>query len=218
MLLTFSLERVAILVIENPRKLWLYSEELLRASEGEETDFILVDEKYNAVSFEKELLIETSIPKLHLNSKKLTNALYKKCTARANEPEYEMNIQKLIAKLYILCKEISLSIGFDTMLKEDCEIIDVFKLFSLSVNEQYPTLLEKLIAYVDICVELLNTKIMVFLFLLKFLEEDELDKFLHHCECCGISILLIEDKWSEKAENLKLRGVIIDNDLCEIER
>lgn len=217
-LLTLSAEKLSLLVIENPRQLWLYTTELIKASDGDETSFILVDEEYNDVSFEKGFLIEASIPNLCLNSKKLTNALYKKCATHASEPEYEMNIRTLIEKMYILCKEVSLSIGFDTILNEDCEIIDIFKLFSLSVNEQYHTLLEKLIAYVNICVELLNTKIMTFLFLSKFLNQNELVEFHHHCEYCGVSVLLIEDSWPASIVNLPVNGLIIDNDLCEIEK
>lgn len=216
--IVLSPDKLSFLVVENKHKLWECLNELSMSAEGEPTDFILFNEKFESVAISKSCVFETNLATLTINSKKLTTALYKKCGVLAVEPENEYQFRKKINELYNLCKEISLDVGYDVVLREDFEPANVFKLFALEIKEEYRSILEKLIAYVNVNIELLKTKVFIFLFLTKFLNSAELKVFLKHCEMQGVAILLIEDCVSndEYLENIDYQMLVIDEDLCEI--
>ncbi|MDR2091030.1 MAG: type II-A CRISPR-associated protein Csn2 [Clostridiales bacterium] len=212
--------RATVVSIENKGKLWSYLSELTEACEGGESGFLLTDKKYEKQSIQKFCRIETNLPGLTLNSKKLITALYKKYGAITAEPEYEYEFKSKVEELYCFCKKISTDVGYDVVLNEDCDAGGVFKLFSLELKENYKRLLEKLTAYVNACAELLKTKIFIFLFLTKFLSNEELKLFLKHCEIQDVSLILIEDGSVniKTIENIEIQELIIDSDLCEIFR
>jgi CRISPR type II-A-associated protein Csn2 len=216
--LTLTCDVVSVLIIENKQKFWQYLQELIRASEGEPTDFVLYNEKYDNQSIAKYCVTETNLAGLTLNSKRLTTALYKKCGGLATEPENEYQFRKQIKALYDTCKQISLDMGYDVTLSEDFEPADVFKLFALEIKENYKSILEKLTAYVNINIELLKTKVFVILFLEKFLNDEELKRFVEHCETQEVSLLLIEDSLPKEnyLKEIPCRIFIIDDDDCEI--
>lgn len=213
--LNLSSHKTAILCVENKQKLYTYTTGLMLACSGEENNWSLITHNFKQLSFEKTCVIVTDLIELNLNSKKLINALYKKCADSASTPEYEYEFKDNICGLFSLCKEISEDIGYDTKLNDDCELVDVFKLFKLEVKENYSTLVEKLIAFVNVNIELLKSKVFIFLFLSKFLNEIQLKQFLQHCLLQEVSVCLLEESLPNIVDKHDFNILKIDDDLCE---
>ena len=79
----------------------------------------------------------------------------------------------------------------------------------------YQTLLEKIICYINLYVELKNTKLFVFIGLKDILTDEDLDLLYHHCALQKVCLWLIES--TKKRPSLpQEKVVIITEDLCEI--
>lgn len=211
-------DKVNFLIIENKHKLWRYLSELNNAIDGEITDFILVDDKFNDQQISKNCVLETDLVKLTMNSKKITTSLFKKSSALMFDIENEFEFKSLMKKLYVFCHRIGVDVGYDVVLDEDYDPIKVLKLFAMQIKEKYDTILEKLIVYINLHIELLGIKIFIFSFLTKFLAKEEMIQLFKHCELCEVSMLIIEDKMlsDEYLKDFKSDVLVIDNDLCEI--
>ncbi len=207
--------KFSILCVENKQKLYKYTTELLYACDGEEHDWSLTTEGFKQLNFEKTCVVVTDLISFTLNSKRLVGALYKKCAAEASAIEYEYKFKENISNLYFLCKEISEDIGYDCILDENYELVDAFKLFKLEVKEKYSTLVEKLIAFVNINIELLKTKVFVFIFLCKYLSNEQLKQFMQHCQVQDVAVCLLEENIPSIAREYDFNILRIDDDLCE---
>ena len=209
--------KLSILAAEESGTLWKYCVELLAQAEGEAGNFG-VWKDYKEQSFEKLCSVETNLAGLTLNTKKLQTALVKKCAERAGSIEWEETLRKTSLALYRFCKDVCQDVGYSTELDENIDVAGLFKLHSLSFKEEFPTLLEKLVEYVNISVEFTKTKIFIFLFLTKFLTQQELNAFFSHCKYQGVSLLLLEKTMppSESFREIACQGLIIDKDNCEI--
>ncbi|MCL2062403.1 MAG: type II-A CRISPR-associated protein Csn2 [Firmicutes bacterium] len=210
-------QKISVLAVENPSTLWKYCTELIGQSNGEAGDFSIL-KNYSEQVFDKLCSVETNIPGLTLNSKKLQTALIKKCSELSVTPEFEEQLRKVSLSLYEFCKTVCQDVGYSIELHESIDTAGLFKLFSLSLKETFGSLLEKLIEYVQVNAEFLKTKIFIFLFLSKFLSREEIKKFFEHCRFQGISLILIEESFPQlfNTQEIPNQGLIIDYDGFEI--
>ena len=210
-------QKISVLAVEHPATLWKYCTELLAQADGEIGEFCIL-KNFAEQPFVKLCNVETHVSGLSLNTKKLQTALVKKCVEFSVSPEFEQNLRKISLSLYQFCKSVCQDVGYSIELNEDIDTAGLFKLFSLSLKETFGTLLEKLIEYVNVNTEFLKTKIFIFLFLTKFLSEEDLAKFLEHCRYQGISLILIEESFPKFLESsiISYQALIIDWDGCEI--
>ena len=210
-------QKISVLAVENPSMLWKYCIELIAQSGGETGEFCLT-KNLTEQAFDKLCNVETNIPGLSLNTKKLQIALIKKCTELSLSPEFEEQLRKISLTLYSFCKNVCQDVGYSIELDESIDVPGLFKLFSLSLKETFGSLLEKLVEYVNAVAEFLKPKICIFVFLTKFLSTEELYHFFEHCRYQGISLILVEESFPQFFENEKIpyQGLIIDNDGFEI--
>ena len=96
----------------------------------------------------------------------------------------------------------------------DLEWNDIFKLFHVSIEEDYVNLQEKLISYLRLCAELLNKKLVIFVNLKAYLSEGNLLELYQMAGYFKIQLLLIESVEGEALPPEKY--FIIDRDQCLI--
>ena len=214
-----SPQKISVLAIENKTDLWKCTIELLNQSEGESGAFCIAKD-YSAQSLNKMCIVEANVATLSINTKKIQTVLIKKCVENSSSPEFEEQLRKISFNLYSFCKSVCQDTGYSIELDEEIDVAGLFKLFSLSLKENYKTLLEKLIEYVNVNTEFFKTKIFIFLFLTKFLPQTELQVFFEHCRYQDISLVLIEESFPNVllGEKIPYYGLIIDEDRFEIEK
>ena len=209
-------QKISILAVENTATLWSYCKDLIGSANGEGGDFCVLKD-FTEQPFEKLCVIETNLPGLSLNTKKLHAVLMKKCIELSESPEFEEQLRKISLSLYSFCKKICQDVGYSTELNENIDTGGLFKLFSLSLKENFNSLLEKLIEYVNVNTEFLKTKVYIFLFLTKFLTVEEIKQFFEHCRYQDVSLLLIEESFPQfLKQEVPYQGLIIDCDGFEI--
>ena len=210
-------QKISVLAVENPATLFCYCKDLIGQASGEGGEFRIL-KNFAEQAFDKNCVVETNVPGITLNTKKLQTALVKKCTELALSPEFELRLGKLSASLYDFCRSVCQDTGYSIELDEDIDTPGLFKLFSLSLKESFKSLLEKLIEYVNVNAEFLKVKIYVFLFLTKFLSSREVAQFFEHCRYQGISLILVEESFPKFFDNDKIpyQGLIVDSDGFEI--
>ncbi|MCL2522855.1 MAG: type II-A CRISPR-associated protein Csn2 [Erysipelotrichales bacterium] len=212
-------QEVFIIAIENSLTLWSYCTSLVAQSNGE-VGFFSINKKMTELSFDKMCNVETNVPGISLNTKKIQTALIKKCVEFSARPEFDESLRNVSEILSNFCKGICQDIGYPIALEDDFDVAGVFKLFSITLRENYDSLLEKLIEYVNINIEFSKTKVFIFLFLSKFLEAKEMEMFFEHCRFLDVSIILLEDiipvYFAEN--NIPSQEIIIDKDNFIIEK
>ena len=213
-----SCETVQILAIEDKSMLGRYCMELLAQAEGESGEFCLLKDFAVEQTIAKNISIVTDITGLNINTKKMQTALVKKCSELAVNPEFEERLRKVSQSLHSFCTDVCQDVGYSVELDEDIDNAALFKLFSLSLKRRFESLLDKLVEYVNITAEFLQTRIYVFLFLSKFLSTEELEQFVKHCQYQELSLILIEEAWPTflKDSNITHKGLIIDKEGFEI--
>lgn len=215
--LQINVDKLNIIAVENPNKLWEYAQELSGQSCDEVGDFIICKYNWEQLQFNKIVNVEINLGGLALNSKKIQTALLKKTSLLVTNLDNEFEYKDLLHKVYEFCKHTSLDIGYSVELDEDFESSQVFKIFNLRMKENYKSFLDKLMAFIHVNIEFFGVKVFSFLFLCKYLTEEELINFFQFCKYQEVSLILFEDnipKFSEKF--LDYHALIIDNDLCEI--
>jgi len=209
---------VSILALEGKEKFYSYCTQLSKTLDGDADEWVLTNIKSEAQKIAKLMYYEPNVIGMQLTSKKLQTALYKKCGTSASDSAYEYEFRKTLKLLYELCRDISTDVGYDITLNDEYDPIDVFKLFSLEIKDEYPTLLLRLVAFINIHAEFFGIKVFSFLFLSNFLTSSDLWMLHQHCISMDICLLLIEPQMpsSRYLTDIETKILLVDEDNCEI--
>ena len=101
------------------------------------------------------------------------------------------------------------------MYSDKIDVSAILKLLDIRFEEYSGTLLDKIVNYVDVMNKLMKIKCFVFVHLLSFLTEYEMEKLYEFVWYQKIHILLIEDHQPRNVDQFS-KAVIIDKDTCEI--
>ena len=93
--------------------------------------------------------------------------------------------------------------------------IDYLKAAGVKLEKQYDSLEEKIVCFINACIELKACEFFVFVHLKSVLSDEKLEMLYAHCRREQVGLLLVE---SNKQRSLlsQEKAVIITEDLCEI--
>ena len=209
--LSFDEGFIPALVIENPRYMTKFLNELLNQSNKGEGGFELYENDV-PISISDKVEIVINPFSANVNEREILNKLYAVMKKDALDEEFFLDTNSFLSEIEVNMKKImmrqSVSLDSDTP-----DIIGFFKL--LGVCFAVPdSLLEKICDYIDICSEYLKTRLFIFVNLKSFLNESEIIQLYNHSKYHKTRILMIEGRQSTFLENETVR--VIDEDLCEI--
>ena len=98
---------------------------------------------------------------------------------------------------------------------EELTLESLFKACSVKPAKVYENLLEKIICYINLFVELKNVSFFIFAGLKEILNDEDLSLLYRHCELVKVGLLIIEGVKQRELLPAE-RAVIITDDLCEI--
>lgn len=201
------------IIIENPTSMSNIVSELWAQCNGGEGNFILSQEK--SLKIEKDMDIVLNPFALDFNSRKITAALYSNLVQSANSYVLEkahLNSQIIQLLDQIMLDQIYSGIEYNM----DFDWNDLFKLYGVKIAREYDSLLEKLVEYVKIMASLCNVKVICFVNLKCYLNQEEILEFIRAVNYNKIQLVLIEAHETERLVDERI--YIIDKDNCLIAR
>lgn len=206
-------DKVSLLIVENPREYYNFVNELIAAFQGEESCFTFWDETVQ-ISPQKTGEILVNAFSFELTEKKIITLLYKTLQKNYLNGEYLLRMNKVYAETAGFLQDLFQSVDFQLEYSQ-FTLDDLLKISSVKPVKTYDSLLEKIICYVNIFIELKNVSFFVFAGLKDVLSDDELLSLYKHCRLKKVSLFLLE---SGKRRPLleQEKAIIITEDLCEI--
>lgn len=209
---TMQENKADILVIENPSVMTEIVGGLQMQCDGEEGDFVLF-ENDKILKIEKSLALVMNPFTLDFNDKKILNKLYSELKIIGND--YFLEKEEINTKIIQLLEKVMSSsqynnIAFNLSLEWDT----LFKLYSVKLEQNCETLLEKLIEYMKILSRLCSINILCLVNIKSFFDEVQIKQLYEMAFYNKIQLLLIENMDRPYIDNENT--YIIDKDKCLI--
>lgn len=203
---------VQVLIVENPTEFFNMVTDLCGQFEGSQGTFVF-SSGLDIINATKCGTLITDLFNFELNDKNITSLLHKRLEAVVfSEKLVEFNA--LTSKMMEFLGNISFEFPFLLQYKEP-QPTDYFKASGLKLENDYESLEEKIICYINAMIELKKCEFFIFINLKSVLNDDKLLQIYKHCRLEQVGLLLIESKKSRPLLSSE-KAVIITEDLCEI--
>ena len=202
-----------ILSIENQNEFYRMVIDLNRAFTDDESEFSFwVDGERFSPDKRGEIILSPFY--FDATDKKIVALLHKKLQKNFCDGSFIVDFNAINASLELfldnLCSTVDFAVEYNALTIEDA-----LKACGIKPAKTYDSLLEKLVCYVNILIELKSLSFIVLTGFKNVLTADELQAFYKHCELKKVSVLLVEGKiFGEKFPCE--RRITITEDLCEI--
>ena len=203
---------VQLLIVENPSEFYNMVLDLNTQFDGSEGDFVFSCEN-KIISASKVGAMVSNLFSFDLNDKKILNLLFKKMEGCALGQNVAL-FNELNSKSVEFLEEIAFNMPF-LLEYDEPQPTDYFKMAGVKFSNNYDSLEEKIICYINVLIELKKAEFFIFVNLKSVLSDEKLQRVYNHCLSEQVGLLLIE--------NCKVRpllqcekAVIITEDLCEI--
>ena len=202
-------EMITGLVIENPEFMYKMLQEFRKATEGLDSDIVVSDNE-TPIPAQKTIAYITDFVDFTLNQKTLISKIMSELDKKSkNELYYEKSEQLLeTIEMYIE------SIAGDLPCEIICEKLAVIKAAGIEIIDDYDTLEERILAYMDLSREYEGKRLFVFVNLRSVVSYATLQLMMDTAITRDYRVLLI-DNMDYKKLSCESR-IIIDNDLCVI--
>ncbi len=206
-------ESPLIIYLENSNDFYKKVCELSNAFNGQETSFTFWenDKQINPDKFGD---IITNVFSFDINNKKVQTLLYKKIEENYFFSTSMQELNSLNVNLINMFSNLFTDLPFMLDYKE-LSLQDLLKTCSVKFQEDYESLLEKIVNYVNILSELKNCKFLILVNAKQVLDKNSLKELYKHCLNEKIALLLIEHIKTEPLLKEE-RAITITEDLCEI--
>lgn len=126
-----------------------------------------------------------------MNNKKIINAITK-CLKTELLDSHAFLLHEKYGDMYGIVSKALNIFDNEVVINENMDISLLIKMFNLSVESLYDNILEKLVAYINLNVELLGLKYLIILHAEEFFSKDDINLLFNHCRykkllCCLLS-------------------------------
>lgn len=204
----------SLLIVEQPSVFLKLVKELFSEISEEESKFVLSE---NNVPIKMKDYLNCIINPLNitLNDRKLLNKLGELLKKEIVSSDLLVENNEVISAIENYALHIMQCADWDLTYSDKIDVQSLLKFLGIQFCDKQETLVEKIMDYVKVSHELLGIKCFVFVHLLSYLTEYELEKLYEYSEYQKVNILLLESHQPEEIESFS-NVVIIDKDACEI--
>lgn len=212
MQIVFQENQAAFWIIESPRTLRTYLEELYDQTLGQEGNFVLSDQDME-LDLSKRAEVILSPWEVDLNEKKVLNKIYSELKELAFSESYYLETQQLISSItsYFLDLEKDASVNLAC---EELDFSQLLKALGIRIDDVSDNRVDMLGQYLHVLSKLMGKQLVIFCNLSNYLEIWEIEALLKEAFYLKLYVLLIER--SEYDVALDKKCYIIDRDNCEI--
>lgn len=208
--INLSEDQILSIVIENRLAFRKIVENIFRKKAGEDTD-VFISENFEEINF-KNIDMIYNVFSLSLNGKNFINALLTKIDKMVYEEEFSVDSMEITSQLEKLFIRISENLDYEIEFSENISFKDLAKICDVHFEEKSLSLLETVMKYTQLSIELLNTKVFIFINLKSFFSKEEVDFLYEFFIYNKIPVIIIQSDMCFKNQNEHL--IIIDDDLC----
>ena len=199
-------------VIEDPRTLYSFLTALRETLNGERNSVIFSKDNI-PISATKEVCMLTEFVQFNLNQKSILSKLVSELDKNSINECYYQETQKLCARLEEIIMEMSMDfpceLSFDKL-----NMQSILKAIGVRIIDDYETLEEKLLVYMDVVREFTEKNLFVFVNARCLMDHEKLQLFVDTAITREHNLLFIDNK--EYPYFNKEQRLVIDSDLCEI--
>ena len=207
-----SEDQINIWVIESKQLLGSFIKELMEQSRGDDGGFVLYEGK-EILRLKDHIDIISDYFNISFNSKKIQSGILKALTKYAEDDLFQSTID-LRGHLQQYFENLLDAADLDIEYDDTMDIADILKLYDISINESYGSILEAIINYLKICIRIFEKQCFVFVNLSFYMNKEDLMevyKFIQYEKICA---LFIENTMKEDYKDKNC--LILDQDYCII--
>lgn len=208
----FNYDEFPSLIIENPSLFYRFVTDLKQQSRGEEGHAVLSNNDI-IVPFIGNFDILTDFFPFEINRKPILTKITAALEKQALSPENYEKTQQLIGRIERLIYELAFQNDLDLELPK-LTISSLLKSSGICLKEEYPSLAEKILDYMELMTEYNLAKIFLLVNIRSLLSKKTMELFTENCRMKNFMIMLLDNH-----EYPVLPGehrTIIDEDFCEI--
>lgn len=205
-------DHVSSLVIENTGFMYRLLEDFRITLNGEECG-VVFSESDTPVQGSKAVSMITDFIGFSLNQKSLLTRIISELEKTANEGVYYHTSQELLAYIENYIMELTLHVSCELSC-EKLNMQNLLKSVGISIVDDYDSLEERLLAYMDLARDHEKKKLFIFVNLRSLVSYENLELMMNTAIEREHRILLIDNVEYPRLRNEK--RLIIDADLCEI--
>lgn len=200
-------------VIESPELFVQYTQMLYQQMEGAEGEFIL-SENDEILDFPKQAEIILNPFGLDFNDRRIQKKLYSELQKAAYGENAFLDTQKIEAELKNYIYQLEYISGYDISVNEELDLTGIFKALDVQMDEPELDFCERLVQYMKIMAELLGKKLMIFVNIRSYINEEQLKGVMETAIHNELALLFIENIQRDFSNDR--RYYIIDKDKCEV--
>lgn len=204
----------SLLVVEQPSIFSKFVRELAAYDYEEDSGFVLSE--HNEILKTKDKLVCIINPlSISLNERKLLCKLGEMLKKEILSTELLVEGNQILSDLENYMLNVVRSMEWNLTYSDKMDIQSLLKVAEIRFEDAQETLVEKILDYIKVSQELLDIRCFVFVHLLSYLTEYEIEKFYEYVYYQKISVLLLENKQPDMINKFS-ETIIIDKDTCEI--
>ena len=207
-----SEEQINIWVIESKQLLGNFIKELMEQSRGDDGGFVLYEDK-EILRLKDHIDIISDYFNISFNSKKIQSRMLKVLTKYAEDDLFQSTID-LKGRLQQYFENLLDTADLDIEYDDTMDITDILKLYDISVNESYGSIIEAIINYLKICTRIFEKQCFVFVNLSFYMNRKDLMEVYKFIQYEKICVLFIENTMEEVYKDKNC--LILDQDYCII--
>ncbi len=208
-----EIKKVNTLIIENQSLLCSLLEDIQNQLSGYDGKSVL-SVNTTIKDMNKNLELISQFVPFDINQRTLLNKIYSELEKIAVNEEHFSKTAKLISDI----ESYFISLSFEcpaNLSFANCNIGSFIKAISPTITDDFTSLGEKIIDYMELVTDLIKQeKLFVFLNLRSFISDEQAELFMCTVLSHGLHCLMIES--SERAKLAPENRVLVDVDLCEV--
>lgn len=204
--------RFGSLVIEKPEVLYIFLEELKKTIEGADGS-LTISRNDIPVTASKEVVLLTDFINFDINQKSFVSKIITKIDKLAVEEDTYTKFQEIFAEMEENILNLTLELPCELFF-EKLNLQNILKGIGINILDDYSTLEERILAYMDLVQELEGRKLFVLVNARCLIPQKRFELMVETALQREYQMLFIDNKEYPKLE--KEDRLIIDEDLCEI--
>lgn len=205
-------EMITGLVIENPEFMYKMLQEFRKATEGLDSDIVVSDNE-TPIPAQKTIAYITDFVDFTLNQKTLISKIMSELDKKSKNELYYEKSERLLETIEMYIESIAGDLPCE-IICEKLNMLAVIKAAGIEIIDDYDTLEERILAYMDLSREYEGKRFFVFVNLRSVVSYATLQLMMATAITRDYRVLLI-DNMDYKKLSCESR-IIIDNDLCVI--
>lgn len=210
--ISFSANTPLVLVIEKKDLFSIIVSDLWRQSSGEEGKCILSNIN-STLELNKDVVFIIDPFSVNYNEKRVLTSVYEDLDEICNS-NYWGDVADINTRIIELLEAINDKSEFHLTYKLNFQLKELLKIYNVKLLYEDDSLLDRISSYIKLLHRVRNVKLIIFVNLKTFLNDEQLNLLFKECLYEDICIMDIENVDFGKSANEKY--VIIDKDLCKI--